>query len=358
MKIVAIVDEGSAAEAHYRAHIRKALEAAQADAAIVLMGGDVARTGSLAARDKHARAEALLAAGAALVVETPLQAALLGDNQYVFALAVMLQKLGCVDEIALPCTGADEAVFARTAEFLFDEPPAYQKRMRALRAQGVNLTEALPEVVGGFVDGARDFLRAPMNRMAVEFCNTLRRSYSAVKPRRIWVDDAPQAEQPGAAQDRRLLERVKQAFGSRSRAEAVAWASGMFSGSERTAQRVLDALHAGEDGGFLAFSRRVADADMGEAALRRHLLACLLEYRKVDSFVCITYNYVPYIRVLGCSDGRALDALCSRAGTDVLIDSGERKDAHRLNDDYKQLLVQMDERARALYEESNSSGEE
>ena len=351
MKIVAIVDEGGAAEAHYRAHFRRVREAAQADGILVLMSGDVARTGSLAARDKHARAAALLAAGAALVVETPLPAVLLGDNQYVFALAVMLQKLGCVDEIALPCTGADEAVFARTAEFLFDEPPAYQKRMRALRATGVNLTEALPEVAGDFVDGARDFLRIPMNRMAVEFCNTLRRSYSAVKPRRIWVDDAPREEQPCAGADRRLLERVERAFMGRPRAEAVAWASGMFSGSERTALRVLDALSSGGDGGFQAFSRRVADADMGDAALRRHLLACLMEYRKVDSFVCITYNYVPYIRVLGCADGRALDALLQRAGTDVLADSAEREGAVRLNDDYKRLLLQMDGRARALYEE-------
>ncbi len=354
MKTVAIVDEGSASGADCRDYLERIRRTTAADDVLVIVNGDFSRDGSLAARDKYDRTATLLASGASGVVEMPVCGVLLGDNQYAFAVSVMLRKLGCVDEVVLPYEGADEPMFLRTAEFLFDEPAAYQRRMRALRDQGADLDAVLPETVGAFVDGAEEFLRKPMNRMAVEYHNILRKSYSSVRPRLMRVGGAPAAEELDAARDRYLMEQVALRFQGDGRS-AIEWAANQFSGSEKAARRVLQALAQGSDGGFRAFSERVAWADMNAVTVRRYLLGCLIGYRKVDSFVCITYNYVPYIRILGLAgDRRFRERLLGSAETTALMDAMAEKDFSQLQEDCKRLLSDLDARARGIYEKSVS----
>lgn len=353
MKTVAIVDEGNASEAYYRAYLNRIRRENAADDVLVIMDGDFSRDGGLAARDKYDRTAMFLEAGASGVVEMPVCGVLLGDNQYAFAVSVMLRKLGCVDEIVLPCVGDDGPVFFRTAEFLFDEPMEYQRRMRTLRSQGADLDAVLPEVVGAFVEGAEAFLREPVNRMAVEYHNILRKSYSSVRPRLMRVDGAPAAPAPDAARDRYLMEQVGLRFRGEER-DVTAWASNRFSGSAKAARRVFRAQEQGTPGGFRDFSARVAWEDMNAVTVRRYLLGCLIDYRKVDSFVCITYNYVPYIRVLGLAEDRRFrNRLLGSVETTALMDAADEKDFSQLQEDCKRLLSDMDARARALYEGSH-----
>ena len=343
---VAVVDAGGASSRDLRAYFDRLRAASGAERVFVLMDGDLDRAGGLPARDKYARAADFRAAGAACVVEMPLQTQMLADNLYAFAVRAMLHKLGCVDLLAVPCAGPREA-FDRAAAFLFDEPTPYQKRMRAMREAGADLEAVFPGVVGEFVPGAADFLARPQNRMAVEYANILRRTYSTVRP--VWLEAAlPEGPAPAAAQDAFLLKRLTAWFLDGPEQEAVARAEGIVGGSDRLAHRVLALLREGPWEGFAAFARAVAGADQNLAAVRRFLMSCLVGYRKLDSFVCITYSYIPYIRVLS-GEATAVARLRETAQTTLLIDTTEEQDHSQATDSFKQLLLKMDERARALF---------
>ena len=344
MRMIAVVDEGGASQAEYRAFFAKIRRQSGADAILVITNGAFTRRGYLAARSKQARAGDFMAAGADGVVEMPLYSVLLPDNVYAFSVTAMLQKLGAVDDVLIPFTGGSAALFDQIAGFLFDEPMAYQRKMRQLRDRGMELDRVLPDILEEFVPGAQRFLQQPANRLAIELYNALRRAYFPARPCLLQRDAAPQSMGTTAAQDAYLLAQVRAAFDARRGQQAVIWARDMFSGSEKTARRVQAAL-ATDCAGFEALSRRARYDGVHAIAVRRHLLGCLIGYRKVDSFVCITYNYVPYIRLLsGSADIQW--RLRERASTTLLAGSD---DASNVVDVGKRLLLRIDGCAERLY---------
>ena len=346
MKTIAVVDEGRAAREYYAGYFAHIRRETGAERLVVIMDGDLSRAAGMAARDKYDRTADMLAAGADGVVEMPLFSVLLPDNVYAFSVTAMLQKLGCLDGVAIPFVGEME-LFEKIGWFLFDEPREYQKKMRIFRDRGAELAQVLPGVLEEFIPGAGSFLQEKMNRMAVEYYNTLRRAYFPVKPYMIRLEQTP-CEGAEAAHDAYLLECMRAEFSGKPRQEKLKWAQDMFSGSEKMDERMLDALDAPELSGFETLSLRTGYEGVHPVAVRRHMLGCLINYRKVDSFVCITYNYVPYIRMLGgTEDFRAL--LLEKAGTTVLIDTPQEQDFSRLDDVAKVMLNRIEERARALY---------
>ena len=354
MSVIAVVDAGSADLACYAEQFARLRRTARAERVFVLMDGDLNRAGGLAERDKYERAEALLCAGADCVVEMPIPTQTLPDNLYAFSVVAMLRKLGCIDQLALPTTDPD--ALARTAAWLFDEPAPYRSRMRELRDGGADLDAVYPEVGGGFVPGAAEFLAVRENRMSVEYFNTLRRSYSTVKPL-VFAGGIYAPAEPAAPsrRDDYLLQAIAGSFLSCPERDSVARAAEMFSGSERMARRIYRLLSARPSGGFEAFSRAAACADMNPVSVRRYLMGCLLGYRKVDGFVCITYNYIPYIRVLGARPD-ALAVLRGSAGTTLVVDTLREKDESQVTDVYKRMLLSLDARARRHFLESEQTG--
>ena len=347
-KTIAIVDAGEASPEALRAYIASLKRLSGAERVFALMDGDLDRAGGLARRDKYARAADLRAAGADCVVEMPLPTQMLADNLYAFAVRTMLQRLGCVDLLAVPCAGSREC-FERTCAFLFAEPLPYQKRMRALRREGADPEAVFPAVVGEFVPGAEAFLSLPQNRMAVEYANILKRTYSTVRP--FWLEatlpPAPTCSD-AAQRDEALLRALAASFPAGGRQEALARAEDMCGGSARLARRAYAQLEAGGDGGFPAFARAVAGSDLNPAAVRRFLMSCLVGYRMLDSSVCITYSYIPYIRVLA-AEADALACLRRTAQTTLLIDTAEERDVSQATDSFKQRLLRLDETARRLF---------
>lgn len=344
MRTIAVVDEGGASLAYYREYFARIRRETGADQLLVITNGEFTRRGYLAAKSKSDRTADFISAGADGVVEMPLYSVLLADNVYAFSVTAMLQKLGCADDVLIPFEGGSEELFDTIAGFLFDEPAVYQKEMRRLRAKGVELDRVLPEVLEKFVPGAGEFLQKHVNRMAVEYYNTLRRAYFPAKPRLMQLETAPQPMGTTPAQDAYLLERVRDAFSVRSEQETVVWARDMYSGSEKTADCVLDALK-NDCGGFEQLSCEAKHEGVHAVAVRRHLLSCLIGYRKVDSFVSIIYNYIPYIRLLGGS--AEIEAqLRAKAGTTVIV---SKADETAVEDIGKRLLLKIDDTAERLY---------
>ena len=352
MKTIAVIDAGEAQLAFYRTFFERLRAETAAERLFVLMDGDLARAGGLAATDKRRRADKLRRAGADAVIQMPLPAQMLVDNLYAFAAEAMLRKLGCVDLLALPLAGADRDLFVRAADLLFDEPAPYRARMRALREGGADLDAALPGAAEACLPGAGAFFSHPQNRMAAEYRNALRRAYSTVGVHPLELPLPPEAREKSApARDAHVLRRAAQAFSARDARATREWAANQFSGSARMAGRLADLLAAGTCQSLEDFGAAAACADMNAAAARRYLMSCLVGYRKVDGFVCITYNYIPYIRVLAATDA-ALDALKRSAGTTLFRD-GDAGEA-QVKDVYKRLLLDMERRARALFVESGA----
>lgn len=349
MKTIAVVDAGWASGSDYRAYFDRLRQETGAAHIIVITGGDLTCEGRLAVEDKFCRTGMLREAGASAVVQMPLCSVLLAENVFAFSVTAMLQKLNCADMMAIPFTGGSRELFDAITSFLFDEPLPYQKRMRALRAGGAELRVELPGVLDEFIPGAGEFLRVPMNRMAVEYYNTLRRAYFPAKPHILQVEKMEMTAEACPVQDRFLFGRAAEIFRAMPEEETVKWAADMFSGSERIGTRLLDALREGGAEGYDALSR-VAEIP-GEPAvdIRRHMMACLTGYRKVDSFVCITYNYIPYIRILGAWDDALTARLREKATTTLLMDDGGARDDSQMQDVCKRMLAKLDDNARTLF---------
>lgn len=346
MKTIAVVDEGRASREYYEAYFARIRRETGAERLVVITDGDFTRAAGLPVRDKYARTEMFMAAGADGVAEMPLFSVLLPDNVYAFSVTAMLQKLGCLDGVAIPVAG-DMELFEKIGWFLFDEPRDYQKKMRAFRDKGVDLESVLPGVLEEYIPGAGEFMRLKINRMAVEHYNTLRRAYFPVKPYMIRLDEVP-AECPDMAGDTYLLGCVREKFLSAPEKETLRWAQDVFSGSEKLDARVLEALKNTDVAGFTALSAQAAYEGVHPVAVRRHLLGSLISYRKVDSFVCIIYNYIPYIRVLGGTAAFRAQ-LAEKASTTVLTDTAREKDFSGMDDAAKEMLNGIEGRARALF---------
>ena len=343
MKTIAVVDAGNRSRAFYDTYFAEVLRASGAEKILVITEGDVTSEGRLAARDKFGRAAMFRAAGASAVVEVPLCGLLLAENVFAFAITCMIQKLGCAQQIAIPVDG-DPALFEKITTFLFDQPAPYQKQMRALRGEGRELREVLPGVMEQFVPGAEEFLRRRSNHRSVEMYNSLRLAYYPAKPVIVPVS-LPEEAQGTPVQDACLLERLKETFAART--DAAKWAQQMYCVRERTAQRMADML--GGAAGSADLSYRAQLPGEHAVSLRWNMMACLAGYRKVDSFVSIIYNYIPYIRLLDAPDADFRRHLEASVGTTLLVDIPGEEDHSRMNDSAKELLSAIDARARQLF---------
>lgn len=347
MSIIAVVDAGRASRAFYQEYFARIRRESGADTVLVITDGDLDREGNLSARDKYDRTAMFIDCGADSVVEMPMCALLLADNVYCFSVVGLLQKLNGVGQIAIPYAGGDAELFDRVAAFLFDEPMAYQKKMRSLRAQGVELRHVQADVVGEFVPGAGPWLREPMNQLAVKQYIELRKAYFPAKPLLVRLDAAPETAVHSAAQDAYVLEKLTALL--QDKPDPVKWMSGMFYGDERIARRVWDIVSAGGADTFTQLSEMAERPGEPAMAIRWHLMACLTGYRKVDSYVCIIYYYIPYVRVLGTRDTAMLSRMEEIVSTTMLADTVQGRDLSRLTDSAKQLLADIDDRARELF---------
>ena len=347
MKTIAIADAGNASLAFYEKYIADARRLSGAERVLVITDGDVSREGRLSARDKYERAAMFRAAGADAVAEFPLCALLLAENVHAFSVTCMMQKLECAQQIAIPVAG-DAALFEQITSFLFDQPAAYQQRMRALRSQGEELREVLPQVMEQFISGAEAFLKIRSNHLSVEMYNSLRLAYFPAKPVIVPVTLPEETVECTAAQDACLLECLKEKFLSRTEEETLKWANQMYFGNGRADLRLLEAMKA-DAAGYDEVSRRAEIPGEHAVSLRWHMMACLTGYRKVDSFVCITYNYIPYIRLLDAPDAEYRRHLEQSVGTTLLIDTPQAQNFEQLTDPAKKLFFEIEGRARALF---------
>ena len=173
---------------------------------VCIMSGNFVQRGQPAIFDKLLRAKAALLAGADLVLELPVTAAL--SSAEGFASEGVRLLGGFCDRLCFGAETADAEALLQTAQALLSDP--FRVQLRVELEKGLSFPaarQAALEAMG--VSGG--LLTQPNNILAVEYCKAILAHKSTMQPMPIfregsYHDELPDAENPSATAVRSLLE--------------------------------------------------------------------------------------------------------------------------------------------------------
>ena len=128
MKITALIDEFQEIEIDRTQLFQKIKSKINADALIVVTSGNFTQKGLSASVDKYKKADILKKQGADLVLELPVYCTLTTFDTFVFAAVSMLEKLNCVDELAILCEDVDETCMKEIVQLIREQSVSGQRK--------------------------------------------------------------------------------------------------------------------------------------------------------------------------------------------------------------------------------------
>ena len=346
MKTVGIICEYNPFHLGHKKQISAIRSLCGDDTAVVcLMSGNFVQRGAPAIFDKSRRAKAAVLAGADLVLELPVEAALSSAEGFA-AGGVSILGPFC-DLLCFGAENADPAVLMDTARALLSSefPPRLRSALESGKSFPAARQQALEELG---LEGA--LLTSPNNILAVEYCKAILAQRSPMAPLPIhrggdYHDQSPDDENPSATALRRLMLDGK---------DWAPWVPAevrpIFDGA------ALHALEAGERA-VLGKLRTMTDAEFealpygSEGLWRKFMHACRSE-ATIEAIIAATKSKrytrtrldrmllcaflgltaadlrapAPYTRVLAFND-RGRTVLKRAKETGVFLNAGERHDS-------------------------------
>ena len=176
------------------------------DGIVCIMSGNFVQRGKPAIFDKAIRAKAAVLAGADLVLELPVTAAL--SSAEGFAADGVRLLSGFCDKLCFGAETADQDLLMATAKALLSEE--FKLALRQQLDQGLSFPAARQAALGNM--GA--VLETPNNILAVEYCKAILSQGSSMKPYPIlregsYHDTEADRENPSATAVRQLMETGK-----------------------------------------------------------------------------------------------------------------------------------------------------
>ena len=172
---------------------------------VCLMSGNFVQRGMPAIFDKSLRAKAAIRSGADLVLELPVTYALSSAEGFADGGVGILAEF--CDGLSFGAETGDEGALLRTAEALLSDefPPLLRQEMETGKSFPAARQAAL-EALG--LDAS--LLKKPNNILAVEYCKSILRRNTAMKPMPIlregsYYDELPDSENPSATAVRKLI---------------------------------------------------------------------------------------------------------------------------------------------------------
>ncbi len=361
---------------HLMAETRRLLGA---DTAVVCaMSGDFVQRGDFAVVGRRARAKAAVQSGADLVLELPLPWAVSSAERFADGGVQTLAATGLVTHLAFGSECGDAAALMEIAACLDSE--LYRAGLRRFLGAGMSFAACRQAAVRGILGPEKAaLLETPNNILAVEYCKSLLRRESAIRPltvpRRGAAHDgtAQEGEDPSASAIRALLRRgaretalalMAPAMRTAYEEEAAAGRAPVFA---ETCQRAVlarlrtmtvqdfAALDEGREGlcnRLYSASRTAASvAEVLEAAKTKRYAYARLRRMVLWAYLGITPAgfpaEVPYLRVLAANGtGRALlSKMRKTASVPVLT---KPADVRRLGQAAQELFA-LEARAADLY---------
>lgn len=180
MKTVGIIAEYNPFHFGHAWQIAQAKALSGADFAVIAMSPDFVQRGTPALTDKWSRARAALTAGADLVLELPVRAAVGSAEYFAQGGVSLLGSLGVVDALSFGCEAEDPGILSDAAHFFAaEESPQYQEKLReglragmtypgARTAAYLSCTETSDRTAGE-ESRIRETLSQPNNILAIEY---------------------------------------------------------------------------------------------------------------------------------------------------------------------------------------------
>lgn len=372
MKITALIDEFQEIEIDRTQLFQKIKSKTNADALIVVTSGNFTQKGLSASVDKYKKADILKKQGADLVLELPVYCTLTTFDTFAFAAVSMLEKLNCVDELAILCEEADEKLLKDMIQFLFIEPREYQQKIKLYMENGKNFATACAEVTEEFIPGAKAILEKQQNIHAIEYAKAMKRMYSNMKIRFVNMNEfIERQDKIKETSDRyakgtdvitrfeaRLEEQLMQMLALHTEEQNTKYLNEISGGYGPMTKQILKVYNkCNIQNGNLFFEQLanvISNQNYSTEELRRYLLKVLIGVRHVEISICGIYSYALYVRAL---DNNAEKDIYKRikeySWIPVLLESSEAEARKNLKlpqmDDSRRMLLELDWKAQELY---------
>lgn len=335
-----------------------------ADALIVLTSGEFNQEGEVSEPEKYKRAELIREKGGDLVLELPVYCTLTTMDTFAFAAVSMLEKLNCVDSLAIFIEDTDEKTISQIVRLLFVEPAEYQAELKKLTGKGVSFEKAQAEAAGKFVPGAEKVLLNKRNRTAVEYMKAAKRMYSTMKVQLLKRESMEERNSHVQACRAENKEKTAEKIGEelRNKIEEISpqyrqkYFDEISGGFAPKTSRLLWLYEFEGIKNFNDFSEKLADGKRPVNDIKRYLLRSILGIRQVDISVCGLRSYAVYARILGNYEKSGLfETVQSSAWIPVFDDrKGFVSSNLKKFDDSEKLLLKIDRRADTLYRKIHS----
>ena len=181
MKVAGIIAEYNPFH-HGHAHQIRLLKEAGFDYVVVVMSGDFVQRGAPAFIDKFTRTRMALTGGADLVLELPSLFAVSSAEYFAGAGVRILGALGCMDTLCFGYERVEEIddadvkpLLLSMAEYLNQEPAAYQAALAGLLREGKSYPAARAAALQDAFPKAAPFLSKPNNILALEYTRAILR---------------------------------------------------------------------------------------------------------------------------------------------------------------------------------------
>ncbi len=362
MKIAAIIDEFNDVTLTYKDYIQNVKSHTGADYVIAAMSGDFLQQGVPASASKYIRAQKAVEAGVDLVVELPVYATLQSPDTYAFASVALLERLGCVDELAIVVNTDQIDLIKRITMFLFMEPISFLKDIRGMRAQGISFYDARAIASEKHFAGAKEVLQYPENIFATEYGRAMKRMYSTMKPTYLHIDGLSPLNTTEIKSNANRLLYDKIQYLTEQKKERL---SETFGSTSMLTDHITDIYINFQQ--FDQLSDALSTATRSAANIRRYLLSAIIGIRKQDIAICRLYSFSNYARILGCSAHAQplIEQVMTKSWMPVFIDRNELLEDEVLAipteilsnpkftqvpaDSSKQMLLKLDRKAHQLY---------
>lgn len=362
MKITALIDEFQEIEIDRTQLFQKIKSKTNADALIVVTSGNFTQKGLSASVDKYKKADIFKKQGADLVLELPAYCTLTTFDTFAFAAVSMLEKLNCVNELAILCEDVDETCMKEIVQFLFIESKEYQEKVKLTMKNGSSFANACKEVTEEFISGAKHVLENPQNIQAIEYAKAMKRMYSTMKVTFIDVSEFHKKQERSDTEKAKafeimLGEQIKQKLVLHTDEQNIKYLNEISGGYAPTTKQIMDTYHEQTEADNTFFERlvdTVTNQNHPREELRRYLLKVLIGVRHVEISICGLYSYALYVRTLGNNqENDVYELLKKHSWIPVLTESDAEEAKKNIElpemDDSRKMLLELDWKAQKLY---------
>ena len=177
MRVAGIIAECNPLHEGHRYLIKEARDKTCAEYIVVALSGDYVQRGAPSILSRESRTEALLSAGADLVVELPLYAACSGADYFARGAVALMENLGVVTDLVFGSETGDTDSLMEVSRRLNEESEQFRTALTDRLREGLSYPSARASAMTD-----ADLPSTPNDLLGTEYLRALQRSGSAIRP--------------------------------------------------------------------------------------------------------------------------------------------------------------------------------